>query len=145
MITLSTILLVLGIIYTHYIADFIMQDEDWAVNKSKDFNKLLMHTITYTSIWCIVGMIYTFPMFWSELNSHDYFILMVKFVFIFPLITFLAHTTTDYFTSKVTSKKYAEGKFGSSIPNFGFFTTIGFDQCLHYTQLFLTFYLLNVS
>jgi len=54
----------------------------------------------------------------------------------------VAHTITDYFTSKITSRLYAQGKFGSTIPNLGFFSMIGFDQVLHYGQLLLTFHLL---
>lgn len=141
---LEAILLFLGMIYIHYVADFIFQDEEWAKNKSKSFTALLKHTYTYSAFWVVAGMVYTFPLFW-DITSDEYFIFMVKFVFIFPLITFLAHTTTDFLTSKVTSRQYEEGKFGSSIPNLGFFSTIGFDQCLHYTQLFLTFYLLKNS
>jgi hypothetical protein len=54
------------------------------------------------------------------------------------LITFVAHTVTDYFTSKAVSKKFAKNELGSSVPNFGAFSYIGFDQVLHYVQLILT-------
>ena len=62
----------------------------------------------------------------------------------FPLITFVFHTLTDYFTSKIVSRKFANQEYGSPIPNFGAFTVIGFDQVLHYVQLFLTYHFLTI-
>lgn len=119
------------IVVIHFLADFVFQDEKWAVGKSKSIKMLLYHTITYSYIWlcaCIVLVsTSTIP---------------IKF-YLFVPITFVFHTLTDYFTSKITSSLYAKGKFGSEIPNLGFFTMIGFDQVLHYAQLFLTYHLIN--
>jgi hypothetical protein len=63
-------------------------------------------------------------------------------VLAFVGITFVAHTITDYITSRIVSRKFANKEFGSPIPNTGAFTVIGFDQVLHYIQLFGTYYLL---
>jgi hypothetical protein len=38
------------------------------------------------------------------------------------------------------SKKFADHYYGSPIPNFGAFSTIGFDQVLHYVQLIITWW-----
>ena len=123
------------IIVIHFIADFICQDEKWAIGKSKSWSCLLSHTFTYSCIW-LFPIVFLFPRDWTAFNY-------VVNSFLFVIITFIAHTITDYFTSRVTSKLYAKGKFGSSIPNLGFFSMIGFDQVLHYAQLFLTFHLLS--
>lgn len=123
------------IIIIHFIADFIFQDEKWAIGKSKNWNDLLSHTFTYSCIW-MIPIIFLFPGDWTTSN---YVINSVLFV----SITFIAHTATDYCTSRITRRLYDQGKFGSSLPNIGFFTVIGFDQVLHYAQLFLTFYYLN--
>ena len=64
-------------------------------------------------------------------------------VFGFLGITFIFHTITDYFTSRIVSKKFEEGNVGSAPPNFGAFTIIGIDQVLHYIQLFTTYYLVK--
>jgi len=56
---------------------------------------------------------------------------------LFFLITFVAHTITDYFTSRLNSKLWAEGKVH------WFFVSIGFDQILHYIQLFSTYQILT--
>lgn len=113
---------IFAILLIHGIADFIFQDEKWAVNKSKSVKALLKHTITYSLIWFTMLILLPLPK-----------------VLWFVLITFIAHTITDFFTSKVVSKKFARNEYGSAIPNFGAFTCIEFDQLLHYSQLFLTY------
>lgn len=118
------------IVVIHYIADFVFQDGEWAVNKSKSLKALLKHTATYSLIWFVISLILI------QLN------LLPQSFYLFALITFILHTITDYFTSKITSKMYENQNFGSRIPVFGFFSMIGFDQVLHYGQLFLTYYLL---
>lgn len=113
------------IIITHWVADFIFQDEKWALGKSKSWEPLLCHTIMYSLLWIPPVYVFTGNLIYT---------------FIFVIITFIAHTTTDYFTSRVVSKLFAKGHLGSSIPNLGAFSAIGFDQVLHYTQLILTWY-----
>lgn len=117
---------IVTILFIHWVADFIYQDEEWAINKSIDNNALLKHTITYSIVWYI-------PMI---------FILGIWKSTIFVTITFILHTLTDYFTSRIVSKKFQNKEYGSNIPNFGAFTIIGFDQFLHYIQLILTYKLL---
>lgn len=116
------------LIVIHYIADFIFQDEKWALGKSKNWSDLLSHTITYS-------LIFIFPCYF--IFDHD----LLK-AFCFFGITFLCHTITDYFTSRWVAKKFAANHYGSAVPNFGAFSSIGLDQVLHYAQLFLTYHLL---
>lgn len=125
---------IFSIIIIHFVADFIMQDERWALNKSKNWDALLMHTITYTSVWLVIAL-------YTNQTTNDWYFDTLD-VQLFLLITFVCHTITDYFTSRIVSKKFAEGKYGSAIPNFGAFTLIGGDQVLHYIQLFATYYYL---
>lgn len=113
------------IIVIHWIADFIFQAEKWSLGKSKSWIPLLKHTIVYSSFWLIPVWVMTENL----INS-----------LLFIGVTFIAHTITDYFTSRIVSKKFANNYYGSPIPNFGAFTTIGFDQVLHYLQLILTWY-----
>lgn len=117
-----TITQIFIIIFTHWVADFILQDEKWALGKSKNLNDLLCHTIVYSGFWFL-------PML---------YLIGLESSLMFVCITFLFHTLTDYFTSKIVSKKFANNHYGSQIPNLGAFTIIGFDQVLHYIQLFLT-------
>lgn len=115
---------IITILITHYIADFIFQDEVWALNKSESSFDLIVHTTVYSILWY-------FPM--SILLSS--FLLPLLFI----LIIFTTHTITDYFTSRIVSKKFANNHLGSSIPNFGAFSIIGLDQLLHYIQLFTAY------
>ena len=107
---------ILLIVLFHFINDFIFQSEDWAINKNNSLIHLLKHTIVYSLLWFI-------PII---------FILSIEKTIIFVIVTFILHTTTDFFTSKIVSKLFKENKLGSSIPNIGAFTMIGLDQLLHY-------------
>jgi hypothetical protein len=116
---------VLSFIVWHWFADFVMQDGDDAKNKSHDRLALIRHTTTYSLLWLPIIVL----LGWNGI--------------IFVGITFIFHTLTDYFTSKHTSKQHAIGNFGGIAPRgMDFFVTIGFDQVLHYVQLFSTYYLL---
>lgn len=104
-----TLIEVLAIIIIHFVADFMFQDEKWALGKSKKLSDLFAHTITYSVVWFIIGV--------AIFMKKDYLAIyeVVKFnnivffkVVAFTIITFLAHTITDYFTSRDVSKKFAE-------------------------------------
>lgn len=117
---------VIYIIFAHWVADFIFQDEKWALGKSKNTDDLLAHTCMYSSIMGLFSM-FLFP---TGIQ-----------VIIFVGITFICHTITDYFTSKVVKDKFEKKELGGNIPNLGGFTYIGGDQVLHYIQLFLSYLL----
>lgn len=141
MLTLTEIF---TIIIVHWFADFLMQDEKWALGKSKNWSDLLIHTGFYSYIWFIVGIIILMKPEYSYLrgdwNKGE---LLTRNILIFSIITFIVHTITDYFTSRIVSNKFAKGHYGSNIPNIGAFTIIGIDQVLHYIQLFTTYYYLK--
>ena len=111
----------------HWVADFIFQAEKWSLGKSRSWVPLLKHTATYSLLWLLPVWFIT-----GDLEG----------AFVFVVITFALHTVTDYYTSRIVSKKFAKGYYGSPIPNFGAFSTIGFDQVLHYVQLICTWKLL---
>ena len=112
------------LILAHLLGDFLLQTEDMAMNKSKDNRALLKHVAVYSSVFFIFGI----PYFNNILGT-------IAFV----LLTFVCHFITDYFTSRWTSKLYAERKY-YGFP--AFFSVIGLDQTLHYLQLFITYKLL---
>lgn len=122
------------IIVLHYIGDFIFQDEEWAVNKSKSFICLIRHTLTYSFLWFVSSYL-LFRYYEGHGSSESLIGSMLFFT-----ITLFFHTVTDYYTSRITSNLFAKKKLGSPIPNLGAFSMIGFDQILHYLQLFTTYY-----
>jgi hypothetical protein len=119
--------LILSIIFIHWFADFVLQTDWQAKNKSKNNKALLSHTWTYSLVWYTIGVFYAM----SDPNYIPWSLTL------FVLITFVAHTLTDYFTSRLNSKLWAKGDVHN------FFVSVGFDQVLHYAQLFGTFYLLT--
>jgi len=120
---------IFGILIIHWIADFILQTHWQASNKSKNNKALLAHTITYM---CAVIL-----MMMAIHVLHDMQLeLWMSLAFAFGFISFVIHTIQDYITSRMTSKLYAKGDFHN------FFVVIGFDQILHYVQLFLTYHFL---
>lgn len=132
---------VFGILIIHWIADFVIQTDKQAKGKSKNWNDLLSHTSVYSLVWLFVGLCIYLQQFRPYnpehnlmMNSHWKHYIPLGLLFV--LVTFIAHTVTDYFTSRLNSKLWAEGKVHY------FFVSIGLDQILHYVQLFLTYKLL---
>ena len=126
MVSLKVIFLVL---IFHWVLDFIFQTDKQAKGKSKNFKDLLSHTAAYSVEWLIPAC-FVFHCINRDLN----YVLLAP---IFAVITFVFHTITDYFTSRLNSKLWRAGKAHE------FFISVGFDQLLHYFQLFLTFYFLS--
>jgi len=133
-------LIALYIVIVHWIADFIFQAEEWANNKSKSNAHLFIHVSIYTVIWALLGsFLFVNP---CDSSIFGYCVDLPKFA-IFLVVTFVAHFITDYKTSRIVKRRFDKKYYGSPIPNFGAFTVIGFDQVLHYAQLFLTYHFLT--
>lgn len=132
---------IFSIIVIHWIADFVLQTDKQAKGKSKNWSDLLSHTSIYSLVWLLIG----FGIFLNDFKPYnqihntqmnDYWNHYIPLGLLFVFITFICHTITDYFTSRLNSKLWAKGQTHK------FFVSIGFDQILHYVQLFLTYYLL---
>ncbi len=118
-----TLSLIFSILVLHWIADFVCQTHWQSINKSTNNLALSNHVTVYSALWFV-------PM--SYLLGD--WILALEFVG----ITALFHFCTDYWTSKFNAYLYKKGDIHN------FFVSIGFDQVLHYVQLFLTYeYLTN--
>ena len=120
-----SIWILFGILFFHWLFDFCFQTDWQATNKSKSNKALLSHTGIYSLCWFIVAASY------GTWKVNDFLGLE------FMTITFICHTITDYFTSRLNSKLWKEQKVHY------FFVSVGFDQLLHYIQLVLTFYFLT--
>ncbi len=123
------ILLIIVSVFLHWFGDFVLQTDYHAKNKSTNNKVLISHTLIYSSVWLVSSLFYGCITMSLPLG--------IVFAIKFSLITFIAHTITDYFTSRLNTKLYNQGDIHN------FFVSIGFDQALHYTQLCLTFYLLT--
>ena len=120
------------VLLTHWVADFILQTDKQAKGKSKNWSDLLEHTSTYSIAWVFVSCLLIGYITKTQTTSW-----YVIHALLFGLITFICHTLTDYFTSRLNARLWAKGD------THNFFVSIGFDQLLHYIQLFLTLYFLS--
>lgn len=105
-------------LFWHWYTDFVLQTDKQAKGKSSNWNDLLNHTASYSLIW-IIPCLFLFNTVMSGV--------------LFIATTFIFHTVTDYFTSRLNKKLWEKGDVHN------FFISIGFDQFLHYLQLFLTY------
>ena len=121
--------IIIAIIIIHWIADFVDQSEREATEKSRNPTMLTAHIIGYTVVWMFAISVY------ELFNKHS-----DTKLFLFIPITFVCHWLTDYFTSKVNTGLAIEAKRTTKWHDF--FVNVGFDQMLHYIQLFLTYYYL---
>jgi hypothetical protein len=120
---MSLWIILIGLI-VHWVADFVLQTDWEAKNKSTNNRALTDHVGTYACIWFYV-------------TAVGACITMNPLLLLFAPITFVCHWVTDYFTSRLNTKLYKAGKVHE------FFVSIGFDQILHYVQLGLTYLLLT--
>jgi len=110
--------ILIAILVIHFLADFGLQTHEQATNKSTSNKFLFYHVGVYSLIWLLIT-----PIFFDSLLD----------CFLFSLITFWAHFTTDYVTSRIGKPFWGKNNFHDG------FVVIGFDQMLHYIQLYLTF------
>ena len=110
------VLTVLLLIWVHTIADFALQTDQMAINKSSSNYWLFIHVFIYSlCFWPL-----SFFIGWQAGA-------------LFVLINFAAHFCTDYVTSRMTTKLWKAGK------RHLFFVVIGIDQALHFTALVLSY------
>lgn len=114
---------ILYLLLTHWVADFLCQSDWMATNKSKDSGALIAHTFVYSIVF-MFSLLFMLK-------------LSLGFILQFGMITFAAHTATDYVTSRINAQLWADKKVH------WFFVSIGFDQFLHFTQIFIIYQLLN--
>lgn len=106
-----------GILSAHWFADFVMQTDKMAVNKSTSNKWLLSHVLCY-SLWLGILTAWIFP-----------FPQAIAFV----ALNGMAHAITDYGTSRWTSYLWKKQD------RHNFFVVIGLDQLIHTVTLIGTY------
>lgn len=124
MISSINIWVVFGFLFVHWVADFVAQTDWMALNKAKQWRPLLIHTGTYSAMMGV---------FIVALLPRSTCFMVIPFIF----ITFIAHTVTDYYTSRLNARLWKAER------RHDFFVSIGFDQLLHIVQLLLTYQLIS--
>lgn len=127
---------ILTIIFIHWVADFVLQTHEQAINKSSNNFYLTQHVLSYTFTWIFAFALWmAIIVYGTELNGYDFG--HTRMILWFFPITFVAHWITDYFTSRLNSYLHKKGDIHN------FFVSVGFDQVLHYVQLFGTIWILT--
>ena len=109
------------IFVTHFLADFVFQTHEMSLKKSKSILWLSYHVAVYSVVTTII---------WSIFFGVGRDVSLIPAIF---GLTFVSHWVTDYFTSKWTSRLWAEERVHD------FFVVIGLDQLIHATTLLITF------
>lgn len=109
------VILLTSIFVMHYLADFWVQSQWMAENKSKKWPPLLFHIVSYTLVIHLWGLFFT-P--WSLAGITT-----------FAILQGIMHLVTDYHTSRMASKQFADGKTRRG------FQVIGLDQLIHHVCL----------
>ncbi len=127
------VLQLLGVWFCHWIADFVVQTDWQAKNKSKNNWALTDHAISYFYTFLLFGCYWELIFGLSNiLTSKQNYEFAGNWI-VFCLINTPIHWITDYFTSRLNSKLWAKGDTHT------FFESVGFDQFLHAVALFLTY------
>jgi hypothetical protein len=115
---------VLGLLVTHYISDFLLQDDWMATQKSEDVQILCLHAFIYSGLFCTLA-----ACVWRVLIPG----------FLYGGLNGLLHLAVDYHTSRWNKRLWQAGE------RHWFFCMIGLDQLLHIIMLLLTWQLFTRS
>lgn len=121
----TELIIVLGILFSHWVSDFVLQSDRMARDKSKDMDALLSHVaVYYISMSVLTG-----SMFWYLYGADDS---LWGYIVLWWMVNGALHIGVDFLTSRINSKLWAKGNMHN------FFVSIGFDQFVHYACLFGT-------
>jgi hypothetical protein len=124
-------IIIISVLFTHFVADFIIQTDYQAKNKSKCFMALTEHIVTYMLTSILAMIIFALAAGLS-----------VQRAIAFCVINGALHLVVDAITSRYNARKWAEGMAQGSLR--GFFIGVGFDQFIHTACLVSTVNLLAV-
>jgi hypothetical protein len=105
------------LLIAHFIGDFILQTDEQAKGKSSDNAILVQHVVTYIIPFTILALV-------------------IPMTAVFLVLNVVLHFITDYISSRMTKKFWAEGRTHE------FFVVIGADQLIHTLTLIWTYHLL---
>ena len=120
------LIIIISILFIHFIADFLFQNSWMAKNKSSDNFPLFVHIVVYSFILLI-------PSFFIFKSP--------ELAWYFAILNGVLHYCVDYITSRLSSYMYKTNQMGTNfLPSISFWSIIGFDQFLHSLMLLFTLF-----
>ena len=119
---------IMTVIAMHWVADFVLQSDWQAKNKSKDNFALLFHVITYTICIFVCGIFLL-----TDLTLQN-----IKILESWAVLNGVIHFGVDYVTSRINTYLWNKGRVHD------FFVMVGFDQLIHYACLFGSLFFIGV-
>ncbi|MHA2062864.1 MAG: DUF3307 domain-containing protein [Candidatus Thorarchaeota archaeon] len=108
--------IIVGLAFAHFLADFVFQTRDMAMNKSSSLAWLTAHVVEYTFVFGVAA----FVVLWVVGGQW-----CGEAIFMFIVGNGVAHWCIDSMTSRFNSYCWVSEKFS------WFWAGIGFDQWLH--------------
>jgi len=124
---METIYLLIIMVLGQWFGDFVVQDDELAAGKHKDFTKLLLHCLQYSLVFLIFGIICAI---------FGLFNVSIIGAFLFFGLTFGEHILVDHVMSSIG---YVELENGNQNTFLGYMLM---DQGIHYLCLIMTYLLL---
>ncbi len=134
------LVLVLQILFAHWVSDFVLQSHWMATNKSHNWSALAAHVVTYTFSMALIMLIFVTATAYVKMDNTGLDALLFAFfpvaigyfILVWAVINGILHFITDAITSRITSKLWQKNDMHN------FFVVVGFDQLVHYACLFIT-------
>lgn len=126
---MNTLTLVVFLLFSHYIGDYLVQTRKQAKGKSTDLLQLFYHVSTYT--FTIIGMLFL-GNFTNFANT-----LLPMSIVLYGLANFGLHFVTDYFTSRAVKRLWDNKE------EYKTFAIMGLDQFIHCVSLISTIGILH--
>lgn len=117
---------ILLIIWAHFVADFILQNDKMAQNKSTSNIWLTNHIMVYSS--AMLGIMSPFVYFMDAANSH----VQLLWLLVWVAVNGALHWITDWCSSRATSYLWQKGD------RHNFFVVVGADQAIHLSTMIVT-------
>jgi len=117
---------ILLIIWAHFVADFMLQNDKMAQNKSTSNIWLTNHIMVYSA--AMLGIMAPFVYFMDSATSH----IQLLWLLVWVTINGALHWITDWCSSRATSYLWQKGD------RHNFFVVIGADQAIHLSTMVVT-------